>query len=376
LLFIRLLVFTAIILLLADLYKSRTPATPEPLHALILIHPAAGDTSQYRKLAASWQNDTVKVHWLTAGFPPAIDPAKGADIHLWSLLAEADRRFPADSIHVIAPNRQSYFTGTPSYISATLSWELTEVPGDSVRLLWARQAGNEPELLWFRTNAEVSEHYLQKGLSDAGRQAVSYSADKRQVQVKQGRNTYQLPVSSPDTLSVAALVRDDRQEEWELFQKSVQALAQYHQVPVKFVAASEREIDWLVNWTTKAQLPENIQATLVFHYAPGRSEDWLEPADKSNLYIRKELVITQVLEGGFLEALRPYLMAFKYKEAAPPPADFRQIDLAGFHGGSESNRLAPVPEPEQEKKGNERIWLGLLALGMISLERIWPKKIS
>jgi hypothetical protein len=378
LLFIRLLLLTAIILLLVDLYKNHTPALEAPLHALILIHPAAGDTSQYRQLAAGWQNDTVKVHWLATGFPPATKPANKEDRHLWSLVAEADMRFRADSIHMIAPNRQAYFTGTPPYTTAALSWELTEVPGDSVKLLWAKEAGNEPELLWFRTSADLSEYYLSKGLPDAAReqQEVVYSTDKKQVDVKKAAYTYQVPINAPDTLIVAAIVSDSLREQWQIFQKAIQATAQYHQVAVTFVAANEGGVDWLIKMNEQATVSVKGEPALVFHYKPGKSAEWLESAGKNRLNIRKELSTAQVLEGGFLEALRPHILAFKYKEASPVQADFRQTDLAGGSGHSRKRQTLLIPRSDKPAAGNERFWLGLLALTLITLERIWPKKIS
>jgi hypothetical protein len=378
LLLIRMLLLTVVVLLLVDLYRSSTPRKPEELHALILIHPAAGDTGQYRQLAAGWQNDSVKVHWLAPGFPPATEPAREKDDHLWSLVAEADMHFQTDSIHIIAPNRQAYFTGTPPYTSATLSWDLTEVTSDSVKLLWAREADNEPELLWFRTAADLSEYRLQKGLSTAAPQQpeVTYAADKKHLQVKKGTYTYQVPVSSPDTLTIAALLKDAMTDEWQLFQKSVQAVAQYHQVPVTFVDASDRNIDWLVNMGEAAQIPEEAKYALIFRYAPGKSTDWLETMGKSSLLIRKELTIAQVLEGGFLEALRPHLLAFKYKEASPVQADFRRTDLAVSKERSGKGQVASVQEFAQPAAGNEQWWLGLLSLILLTLERIWPKKIK
>jgi hypothetical protein len=97
---------------------------------------------------------------------------------------------------------------------------------------------------------------------------------------------------------------------------------------------------------------------------------------KSSLLIRKELTIAQVLEGGFLEALRPHLLAFKYKEASPVQADFRRTDLAVSKERSGKGQVASVQEFAQPAAGNEQWWLGLLSLILLTLERIWPKKIK
>jgi hypothetical protein len=175
---------------------------------------------------------------------------------------------------------------------------------------------------------------------------------------------------------VAACVTEALEEQWQVFQKSVQALAAYHQIPLTFAEPNGRDIDWLVNFTEEAWRPVNSQPALVFEYKPEKSAGWLERAGKNTLVIRKELTAAQVLEGGFLGALRPHLLAFAYKEAIPAQADFRQVDLGGAIGRSGKKQAFAEPEPLKRRTGNERVWLGLLALILISLERIWPKKIT
>lgn len=378
LLLIRLLLITVVVLLLVEIHRTDDLRSSEKLHALILIHPAAGDTNQYRQLAASWQNDTVKVHWLATGFPAAIEATTQVNNRIWSLVVEADVRFRADSIHVIAPNRQSYFTGTPPHTSAALSWELTDIPGDSIRLLWAREGNNEPELLWFRTQADFSEHRLQKGMQSPRtvKTQVSYSIDRKNIQVKEGAYTYQVPVTSPDTLKIAALVEGKLEDEWQIFRKAVQAVAQYHQVPVKFVSEREKHINWLVKLQGGADMPGKTDSLLMFEYKPGKSSGWLEPTRFNMLMIRKELTTSQVLGGGLMEALRPYILTFKYNKALPIQADFRRVDLAGSIRQHENRTTAPLRQRIQQTAGNERIWLGLLALLILTLERIWPKKMG
>lgn len=379
LLLIRLLLLTVVVWLLLDVFRKDTPGSPEKLHALILIHPVAGDTTQYRQLAAGWQNDSVKVHWLAPGFPAAAGQVNPSANTIWSLLAEASLRFPADSIHIIAPNQQMYFNGKPPLITAALSWELTDIPGDSLRLLWAREGNTEPELLWFRTQADQSAYKLQKGLqnSPAGKMQVAYSADKKQLEVKQGTTTYQVPVTISDTLIVAALVDEGKAEEWQVVQKAIQAIDIYHEVPVKFTDETTTKANWLLLFSSKpAQSFTPGQERLVFRYEPGKSVEWLEAANINNLVIRKELTTAQVLEGGFLEALRPHILAFKYKQAAPSQADYRKINLAAGKREGENKHLAALPEPIQQKAGNERLWVGIISLLILTLERLWPKKVQ
>lgn len=375
LLLIRLLLLTVVVLLLIDLYRTDKSRTSQKLHALVLIHPAAGDTSQYRQLAAGWQNDTVKVHWLAPGFPAATEQVTEMSNHIWSLVAEADLHFRADSIHIIAPNRQMYFTGKPPYIPARLSWELKEIPGDSSHLLWAREVNNEPQLLWFQTGADISKYSLQKGLPNTSstQMQVAYSEDKKNIEVKKGAYAYQIPLFSPDTLTVAAVEVENREDEWLLFQKAVKAVAQYYQVPVKFIQEQHTTADWLLSFT-KDLTKQNKSNLLVWRYIPDKSADWLEPAGLHSLIIRKELTAARVLEGGFLEALRPHILAFKYKQVAPIQADFRKADLTAGSWNGGKRQIATLAEPVQQKTGDERLWLGLFSLILLTLEGLWPKK--
>ncbi|MDO1445846.1 BatA domain-containing protein [Rhodocytophaga aerolata] len=376
LLLIRLLLLTVVVLLLVDLYKKDTSGKAERLHALLLIHPEAGDTSQYRQLAAGWQNDSVHVHWLASGFPAATNPITEDSKDIWSLVAEADLRFPADSIHMIAPNQQHYFKGTPPRIRAALSWELTDMQNDSLQLVWAGETNTDPELLWFHTQAQESVYQVQKGLHDSspGQIQTAYSADKKYIEVKKGAARYRVPLSTPDTLTIAAVVNEDTKEEGYLFQKAVQAVAQYQKVPVKFIEENTAATDWVVLFDTTTALTSGL-TKLMWVYEPGKSIDWLEKAGKNKLVIRKELTTANILEGGFLEALRPYISEFKYKQAATPHADFRKIDLAGNQEG-EKEQITSFPESVQQKAGRERVWLGLFLLLIITLERLWPKKLG
>jgi hypothetical protein len=377
LLLVRLLLLTVVVLLLIELYRKDKSAAREKLHALVLIHPAAGDTTQYRQLAAGWQNDTVKVHWLAPEFPAATEQVTEKSNHIWSLVAEAGLRFRTDSIHIIAPDQQMYFTGTPPRLKAALSWELTEIRGDSIRLLWAGEVNNEPEMLWFRTQASQSGYRLQKGLQNTSPEQtqVIYSADRKAIEVNEGTLAYRVAVTTPDTLIVAAAEDENREDEWLLFQKAVKAVAQYHQVPVKFRQEQHTTADWLLSFTEDLT-KQNKSNLLVWYYIPGNSADWLEPAGLHSLIIRKELTAARVLEGGFLEALRPHILAFKYKQALPIQADFRKVDLTadGWNGGK--RQIATLAEPVQQKTGDERLWLGLFSLILLTLERLWPKKVG
>jgi hypothetical protein len=374
LLIIRLLLLTVIVLLLIDLFKKDISGKLERLHALILIHPASGDTSQYRQLAAGWQNDSVNVHWLAPGFPLATDQVTAKNKDIWSLVAEASLRFQTDSIHVIAPNQQQYFSGTLPRIGAALSWELTDIPEDSVQLLWASERNNEPELLWFRTQAEESAYYRQNGLQNQA--PVTYSADKKYIEVKNGSASYQVPVTTIDTLIIAAVVNEDIKEEWYLFQKTVQAIATYQQVPVTFVEEITPATDWLLlSGKETAQPSKANQKMLVWTYEPDKSIDWLETAGKNKLVIRKELTTANILEGGLLEILRPYISEFKYKQAGPTQADSRKIDMVNKRE-KEKTHLASFPELIQNKAWSTRFWLGIVSLLIVTLERLWPKKVG
>jgi hypothetical protein len=144
-------------------------------------------------------------------------------------------------------------------------------------------------------------------------------------------------------------------------------------VPVKFARETDTETDWLVKLREDTAIPATVSPSVVFRYEPGKSTDWLEPADTHTLIIRKELTAGQVLEGGFFEALRPYILSFKYAQAIPMQADFRRVDLAGSNWKRKNLNKISSPLPGQYMAGHERTWLGLLALALLTLERIWPK---
>jgi hypothetical protein len=91
-----------------------------------------------------------------------------------------------------------------------------------------------------------------------------------------------------------------------------------------------------------------------------------------SVIIGKILTIGQVLEGGLIEALRPYVLAFKYKQVTFPPVDYRKTDITDRSPGKDLDKV--ITAGSGNSSGEWGFWLGLLALGLIIVERIWPKR--
>jgi hypothetical protein len=368
---IRTLLIGGVVLLLLDIYRTGKAGPPPSVHTLILIHPEAGDTLQFRQLGEGWQNDSVRVHWLAPGLPSVAEQIRRADYpYIASLLAEADARFRPDSMHLIAPNRADYLGNTPVRTAAALSWELTDLPGDTIRLLQATLSGDEPELLWFRTGPEETRYWTQTGPANTASGQTEWINERNVIRVRDGATTYEVPVISPDTLSVAGLGTAEHPAEWQTFRAVLEAITGYHNVPVQFTE-SPANADWIIRLNNDSIQDFNGKPDVYFIYQPSPGTAYLEPIRKDCLLIRKELTPAVILEGGIMQALRPFVLAFKYKQADQPEADYRAVDLPVPTAASAPGYAASAPAEQPSRK--LRFWLGIFVLGLVALERTWPK---
>ncbi len=371
LLLIRLALLTAVVFLLMDLYKHETTRPPAKLQTLILIHPEAGDTVQLRQLAAAWQNDSVKAVWLASNFPAVKEPLPPlTETSVWLSVAEAEQRFPADSIQVIAPNRADYFAGKPPQTATTLSWELTDWKKDTTRLLQAILTGKEPELLWFRSDANLTETDWQLKKTGANQPRVEWAKGKQLVKVTNGKTAYEIPVHLPDTLVVAGMISPDRREEWQMLRNAIQAVGIFHRVPVRFTE-NPAKAAWIVSMGRNDSVKKSKATQLWLSYHPGQSAGWLEPIRTDSLVVHKELTTKAILEGGLLQALRPYVLAFKSQRVIMPAVDFRKTSLIAHVSRHKEN--SKIAAAGQKSTLPVHFWLGIMTLVLLAIERAWPK---
>lgn len=375
LLLIRLALVVVVILLLVDLYTTHTNKNHGKLKVVILIHPEAGDSIQFRQLAQKWQNDSVQVRWLTPRFSVINDPLEKdtSNTSIWSLLAEADKKFPSDSMHVIAPDRSDYWRGKRIPIQAPLSWELTPVKKDTFQLVQASLINKEPELLWFHSSPEQTGYVWEKGIDHtSGRKPqVEYLKDQQIIKVSQSGKSYEVPVRGPDTLQIASSIADQYLDEWHIFQASVRAVASYYTIPIRFVGVTEKA-DWLVMMGKDLPIDNSSKPALWWNYHPGNHAGWIQTVKMDSLVIRKKLSAGQVLEGGWLQTIRPYVLAFKTKNVIQPALDYRKIDLRSDSLTVNPNMI--IAGTDHSASHDYRVWFGMTALVLLALERIWPKQ--
>ena len=376
LLLIRLALLLTVIALLAGLYQNEKNKPRKNLKTLILIHPEAGDSLQFRQLASRWQNDSVQVRWLVSGFPIVSQPSASlGSPEVWSLVAEAEQRFPADSLHLIAPNRADYFADSPPRLATPLSWELTDLKKDTLRLVQAYKDAKTPRLLWFQSGTTHTGYLWQRGLKTLLSGFPEITEQQDSLLVKSATAAYAVPLTAPDTLVIAGTEIGNFRSEWQTFRAAVQALAAFHGVRVRFTTLPEKA-DWMVNFGTETAFRETEAPNtgLQWQYRPlVHSAGWIEPVGTKSLLIRKELSPAQALEGGLLQALRPYLLAQLYDKTPEIKTDYRKIQLtARISGKRQSETPKPGGKPPEE---NRDFWLGILALLLLALERIWYKQV-
>ncbi len=366
LLVIRLLLVILVVLLLVQLYwDAAKPERAKKLSILILIHPQAGDTIQFRQLANGWKSDSVQVRWLTPNFPVVTENVPTAYAPIWSLVADAARQFPADSIHFIAPNRADYFAGKQPALASAISWELTDWKRDTTRLLQVVANDKEPELLWFQSGSERTETAWKSAKTNAS----SLQWQPQSVTVTNGKTSYPVPIQQSDTLIIFAQYEASQQDEWKLLQTGLQALGSYHRVPLQFTQNAQRT-HWAISLNQK---PIKADSALLFiDYKPMETTAWLEPAKTDSLIMRKSLTMQHILDGGLLEALRPYVLAFKSRKAIAPEVDFRKVDLT--QGTTRRLATANVSPVATKPAENTRRWLGIITLVFVAIERLWPKQ--
>jgi hypothetical protein len=371
LLIVRMLLVLAVVLLLVEFFWETPVKSAQHLRTLILIHPQAGDSARFRQLAERWQNDSVHVRWLSGKFPLVTDAIPvPAEASVWSLVTDAARHFPADSIHIIAPNRADYFAGKPVALAQPLSWELTEWQKDTVRLLQAVATGNEPELLWFRSGTQLTETTWRSEKTD---RLWQWTQENGLIKVTNGSTSYEVPVRQPDTLAVAALYGSSQADAWRLLRTALQAVASFHRQPMRFTE-NARLADWLIVMDGKQPAANFDSLSLVIRYQLMESAAWLEPLKADSVIIRKELTTKHILEGGLLQAMRPYLLEFKSRKAAMPAVDFRQVDWVPARITEKS--AAALAPPNEKPTDTTRVWLGMITLGLLALERLWPKQTT
>ncbi|MDJ1495997.1 BatA domain-containing protein [Cytophagaceae bacterium DM2B3-1] len=375
LLLIRLALLVVVILLLVDLYTTHTNKALGKLKIVILIHPEAGDSIQFRQLAQKWQNDSVQVRWLTPRFSVINEPLEKdtSNVSIWSLLAEADKKFPSDSIHVIAPDRSDYWRGKRIPTQASLSWELTPVKKDTFQLVQASLINKEPELLWFYSSPEYTGYVWEKGTTNTSgrRPQVEYLKDQQIIKVSQNQKSYEVSVGRIDTLQIAGAIADQYLDEWHIFQVSVRAVAAFHKIPVRFVGVTEKA-DWLVSMGKDLPIGNSAQPALWWNYYPDNHAGWIQTVKMDSLIIHKKLSTGQVLEGGWLQAIRPYVLAFKTKNVIRPALDYRKIDLLSDSLTVNPNMI--IAGTDHSASYDYRVWFGMAALVLLALERIWPKQ--
>ncbi|MBC8111752.1 MAG: BatA domain-containing protein [Verrucomicrobia bacterium] len=365
LLSVRMLLIAVIVLLLAGLFKNESAESNNTRKTLILIHPEAGSISEYKQLAEKWQNDSIQVCWLMPDFPVVSElPQVESNPAVWSLVAEADQRFDADSIHLIAPDRTDYFAGVPPEIKAAFSYELTENQQDTTRLLQAMLVNQIPESLWFLSENTYTG-FIQENSSNSFPK-TEWLKDKNTILVKDKKLDYEVPVKTADTLIITGIAKNHPQA-WQTFRQAVQAVADFHRVPLRFSETSG-QANWLVDFDETKK--NGKKGTLVWKYIPESGSGWIEPVKENSLLIRKELSTGQVLEGGLLQELRKYVLAFKYKNSPQPEIDFRKTDIAGLV----TRKKSTVSTLANQSTDNQRFWLGIIALTLLAIERFLPKK--
>jgi hypothetical protein len=371
LMFLRILIIVVAVLLLADFHKVRLPGLSATTHDLFLLHPNAGDTTQFRRSAIEWENDSVKVLWLQPYLSPINEKASKTPFdNLWSLIAEADLLYQPDRIHVIAPNRLDYFEGVQPRLNAPVSWELTERNEDTLRLINVNVVNGQHELLWYFSSSEKTTFMLQHGLEASIHGILPLLKDQTGdfIQVNDPSKVYQVPVRYPDTLHISAEIDAEMEKEWLLLHKVLRTLSEFYNLPIAKV--NNDEADWHFNFSpdTESLLPGNY--ILSFTYHPDLSVKWLEPVGHNFVVIRNSLTTGNILEGGLIEEMRPYFLKFKYKDVKLPDPDFRKIEILDIPANKNSYKVMKAgyePSPEFRK------YLGLILLILLITERLWPK---
>jgi hypothetical protein len=367
LLLIRLTLFSVVVLLLTGLFLEKTEPKTDQHKTIILIHPDYHNHPQLQQLTQAWTNDSVKVHWLSAGFPEYSQIPDRQNIYsTGSLLTEADSWFQADSFHLIAPNRADYYQGTTPSLAASFSYEsLEEISPDTIRLAQALLNNQNSELIWFRSDSLFTGFISQTKSDDFPETA--WTEDRKSVKVKTLEGEYQISAKNTDTLKIH-VIAENYPNEKNIFQRAVKAVAEYHHVPLQF--SEENNADWIAIFDKGKPLKHTSK--LVWIYAPANGVSWIETVQHDSLVIRKELTTAEILQGGFLQELRHYILAFKYKTIPHANIDYRKMDVLAWVNQKQVNQK--ITKTDNKSIDRLSFWLGIIALALFALERFLPKK--
>jgi hypothetical protein len=229
-------------------------------------------------------------------------------------------------------------------------------------MAWRKQ--DKPLLCWFHTDSSSREFVWKAGLDNPfPKQVEQLSLSEGHVLVRQSRQSYQVPLTLPDTLKLCLYKTEKRSG--EVFVKAVKALANYHQLPLKQVDKPQ-----MAHWLLSSEEVPGFNG-LLFRYQPDKYIAWIEKTPDSSFIIRKLLSNANVLEGGLLTALRPHFLHFYTRHILLPSTDYRQGSLSKRQAVTVSH---PTKDPEEDQVAS--FWLGLLALALFCLERVMAYRIS
>ncbi len=270
LLLLRMTLFTLFVLLLAEPAIRDQPNTKTHW---ILVDPVLDDSPEIREM-----RDTVDLRFLAKGFPlvensevPEIQPGRH-----WALIKQASQK--VDSLTIISSDLRRNFSGVRPAISIPFRWLSLDVSSESIiqdtLLTYTGQSGNRHVLQLFASNNHTEiEHSLVEGEG-----------------------------ASPDTLHFQ-LIRGENNDQNILLQQAIETIGQYTDLPVLIDTtrtASSKEIDWVINLSNTAYIPEGPAKVLQYTTPTEPGPVILETDDPDVFLLNGNLTVTRLISERFL----------------------------------------------------------------------------